>query len=1584
MRESVSHQTVGDASRHSHGLLKAVEGLRKQLLDIGKRNKLINAPIRKDRAKQITIEDELSDEIFRILYVRANSMTFLPADGVQADLDDEEDESVFLPTEDVAPGTPVASRHSDRKLQTRLPPGRLQKQLLTLYRDAQTLEEEQGVSILFLALGFLRWYESDSSKIERHAPLILLPVDLERDSARGKFRLKFRDQDLEPNLSLRAMLQNDHGLDLPDFPEGDDWLPSQYFRRVQNAVSSRERWRVRPNTIELSLFSFAKFLMWRDLDAAGLQSGAGSDLLERILVGGFESGGSIFAPDENLDRRFPDPRELGHIMDADASQTQVIAAACEGRNLVVQGPPGTGKSQTIANIIAAAAKSGKTVLFVAEKRAALDVVHDRLARCGLGPLCLELHSHKANRKNIYAELKRTLDLGEPREVSDERYERVRRLRDELNELAELLHAVDEATGETPYGVIGKIADLMESDTPRADFGISGIDGWSRDEFERRARAVAVLAAQTAEHGSEREHIWRGARRRLTQLDRRRLADRLREAVARLDRVAAALSDAAAAAGGDAAGTLASADQVARRLDALDAMPASVPGLLENEAVLEDAPAVLDLCESVAASQEVRSGLLAEVFEGALDLEWSTERRDFLQHGRSLFRFLSGAYRKAAGRLRSVHRSSPPKDFEGMLDLLDRLVEYRRGVRRIAGRAQLGREVFGRTWRVEETEVGSALPAVRWIAEQAEDLGSTAAVRRTVDGIPPGADLAAVAVNLRGAAGDWTEAWSGVAALVDPDLGEAFGVGRIEDVDLAALRARLAAWRTGAGSLENWLRLGAAARHASELGLDEIRHRIADGRVSPDDAQAALESIRAEAVWNRMRSGEPRLESIDGEERNRKIEEFKELDRRLQGLAAQEVALRHFRSMPAGASGQVGIVRGEIAKKMRHMRIRKLLDVAGEAVQSIKPVFLMSPLSVAQYLKAGGLGFDMLLIDEASQVRPADAMGAIRRCRQVVVVGDQKQMPPTSFFDRAVGADEESEDLEDPEEIQAAQAGAMESILSLCSSRSMAGGMLSWHYRSRHPSLIEVSNHEFYDNSLICPPSPDAKGAESGLSFAPVDGTYMRGKGRDNPKEAQAVCDGVLAHAREHPDQTLGVVALSVKQRDTIRNKLEFMRAEHPELEAFCKEGRDEPFFVKNLENVQGDERDVIFISIGYGKDAGGYMSQHFGPVSGDGGERRLNVLFTRAKHRCRVFSSIRHSDIRVDVTKHLGPRVLKRYLKFAETGELDIPVLTGAEMDSPFEEAVAKALHAHGYRVAAQVGSSGFRIDLAVYDPDDEGRFLLAIECDGARYHSSSWARERDRLRQAVLETKGWRFHRIWSTDWFYSRDAEVAKLLEAIEAARIDRHPAGRPEPAAPPPEVERAAPVEVRPPERTPYVEASFGIRESAHWHLHEVERDLVAKCVAEIVLTEGPVHLDEVTRRLARLWGYKRTGSRIRSAVVSGAGHAVSRGVIRYVDGPAGRFLDRCDRTGELRVRDRSGVESATLRRVDMLPPSEICAGILAAVERNIAIDAVDCAREVKSMLGFKSLSADMRRLVARLANDMVRDGSLTMAGKDFRLP
>ena len=390
-------------------------------------------------------------------------------------------------------------------------------------------------------------------------------------------------------------------------------------------------------------------------------------------------------------------------------------------------------------------------------------------------------------------------------------------------------------------------------------------------------------------------------------------------------------------------------------------------------------------------------------------------------------------------------------------------------------------------------------------------------------------------------------------------------------------------------------------------------------------------------------------------------------------------------------------------------------------------------------------------------------------------------------------------------------------------------------------------------------------------------------------------------------------------------------------------------------------------------------------MSSEGGERRLNVLFTRAKRQCRVFASIRHGDIRLDTTKHRGPRVLKRFLKYAETGELDVPVLTGGEPDSPFESAVARAVESHGYRVAGQVGSAGFLIDLAVYDPDDDGRFLLAIECDGARYHSSSWARERDRLRQAVLEGKGWRFHRIWSTDWFYNRDAELERLLEGIERARTGPATEARPRAAQPETVVVReespAAGDKSQAP-RPRYVEASFAV--PGYIPIHEADTATLEQCVTSVVEVEGPVHRGEIVRRVSQLWGYKRLGSRIRAAAAAGIEQAVRSKKIRRASADSDQFFDMHGAPEHPEsVRDRRG-SSASVRDPRVLPPTEIRAGIMQAVEASISVSPSECATDVARMFGYGSTTARIRKRFEVEAAWLVSQGRLAEVDGELRLP
>jgi very-short-patch-repair endonuclease len=738
----------------------------------------------------------------------------------------------------------------------------------------------------------------------------------------------------------------------------------------------------------------------------------------------------------------------------------------------------------------------------------------------------------------------------------------------------------------------------------------------------------------------------------------------------------------------------------------------------------------------------------------------------------------------------------------------------------------------------------------------------------------------------------------------------------------------------------------------------------------------------------MRSAQrefPELAQFDGLAHESLLSKFKELDQERISLARLEVATAHYDHIPriSGAIGEVGVIRREIAKKRKHLPIRRLLREAGRAIQSIKPVFMMSPVSVAQYLEPGILDFDLLVIDEASQVKPVDALGAIARCHQIVVVGDDKQLPPTGFFDKIVAGDDEDDD-------ESFQAGDVESILGLCSAQSMPSRMLEWHYRSRHHSLITVSNHEFYDNRLYVVPHPSISGSE-GLVFRHIkDGVYDRGGKRTNTVEAQAVAEAVLKHAEKTPHLSLGVGTFSVAQRDAVLNEIEQLRKENPSCEEFFATGVNEPFFVKNLENIQGDKRDVIFISVGYGKDSSGYMTMGFGPLSAEGGERRLNVLITRARERCEVFSSITSDDIDINRTKSFGTRSFKAFLSFAQNGHLDVGIKTGRDYDSEFEAEVARALEKLGHQIDAQVGVAGFRIDLAVVDPDKPGRYLLGIECDGASYHSSRSARDRDRIRQAVLEDRGWVIHRIWSTDWFRRPQEQLAKVTKAVENAKLkwsQRESTGDYRDDASE-NLDERVPQQIERTESSsednddpfssltiPYHEADFQIDSVIDWYgedIHEIDGNKLAKVFHRVVEIEGPIHREEIARRIATLWGLTRTGKRILEAVSTAEKIAIrNRNVIQQGD-----FIDVSTRE-TIVIRNRETVNSSNLRKPEFLSPSEIEAALLGLVRAHYGINKDEAVTSTARLFGFRTTSQQLREVFENVIEVMIGKSQLFLA-------
>ena len=515
-------------------------------------------------------------------------------------------------------------------------------------------------------------------------------------------------------------------------------------------------------------------------------------------------------------------------------------------------------------------------------------------------------------------------------------------------------------------------------------------------------------------------------------------------------------------------------------------------------------------------------------------------------------------------------------------------------------------------------------------------------------------------------------------------------------------------------------------------------------------------------------GNPALNTFTAEPHEKVREKFQKLDHELTLLNRLAIAARigSFEIPEGNDRGPKrdwtdgALVRQQVALKKKQISLRALTARALPAVKGLKPCLMMSPMTVAQFLEPRLPAFDVLVMDEASQILPEDALGAIARADQLVVVGDPKQLPPTGFFKEAA-ADDEGENDEDQTILHDS-----ESILDTCEAAFSQTKQLKWHYRSLHESLIAFSNYEFYSNSLQVFPSPIKDASIYGIRFHKVDGLYQNNQNR---VEAQAVVEAVANQLRSGTKKSIAVVTFNLKQKELLDDLLAEEGRKDPALAALIDEAEAdvEPLIIRNLESIQGEQRDLVYISVNFGPETpGGSVAQRFGPVNSATGWRRLNVLFSRAKERMEVYSSIYPEAIVAEPGAQTGPAYLSRFLAYAQKGTLETSKKTGGGFDSEFEQAVGDHLMQLGYRFDSQVGVAGFFIDLGVYPPGRTDRYMLGIECDGAAYHSSRVARDRDRIREDVLRGRQWNIYRIWSTDWYTNRGAAMKKLSAALKAA--------------------------------------------------------------------------------------------------------------------------------------------------------------------------------------------------------------------------
>ncbi len=943
-----------------------------------------------------------------------------------------------------------------------------------------------------------------------------------------------------------------------------------------------------------------------------------------------------------------------------------------------------------------------------------------------------------------------------------------------------------------------------------------------------------------------------------------------------------------------------------------------------------------------------------------------------------------------------------------------------------------RAVFGKEWKGRKTDLEKIKELAEWMLTLKKMVKTGKITERTFNIIENEPDAAKINGNIQKLTKDYTsflKIYKGIKKYIKIDEELVFGR-KLRFVHFHDMEQKMDNFQKGMPLLQKWSQLTAILGEKPNPITDPIIELIKADKIEIEDIIPCLQANFADDLLRNAFLNNPVLSNFIGEIHERKIGRFIDLDRDVIYLNRRRIANRISSHRPmlkiaASRHSELGILLSEFNRKRGHMPIRKLLTHTGGLIQKIKPCFMMSPLSVAQFIdpkNSQDLRFDVVIFDEASQVKPEDALGAFLRANQAVVMGDTRQLPPTSFFDIML-------ETVDDADYEIASLSDMESILHLCKGR-FPTKMLRWHYRSRHESLIALSNQEFYDNNLLIYPSPCHETDSLGLKFEYMEDTiYDRGKTSSNRLEARRVVEAAGDHYKKYGEtKSLGIGTFNIKQQQAILEEVELYLRKHPKLEKYFSSDIDEHFFVKNLETIQGDERDVIFISVGYGKDESGHLSLNFGPLNKEGGERRLNVLITRAREKCVVFSNFRYSEIDLNENAPFGLRALKSFLKYSETKRLDKTYTTGEETETAFEESLYEFLKVHGYLVHKQVGCAGFRIDLAVLDPEESGRYLIGIECDGESYHSSPVARDRDRLRQQVLEGLGWHIYRVWSTDWYRNRAESEKRLLKAVENAKNLKPIVGDVKKIVVEDSVEDEMFDEYEPsyekkihsqnnPTMTinelPYelevhddnhfdlntnindghglitepivntdekVEAQTDNAENdivldyntctelcipVSGQIHEKSTPELGVVVVQIVDTEGPVHVSEVIRRIRMGWGLKRAGKRIQDAIMDAIKFAQENGDIFIKD----EFL--YPKNGGVSVRRRSGDPPA---KINLICDDEIAEAVKIVIRTQYASPMAEIIKQTSRLFGIKVTRGATAKRIEGVLQQLIDDGEL----------
>jgi very-short-patch-repair endonuclease len=1331
------------------------------LADLGRRNPLIK--FRQDSPRSLEILTEQPDTLFKYLTEEKKELYFQPDSDAQTI---------------VTPRQANTSARNSVELRTRQPSNEQLKRLKKLRSEARRSLEERGVNSLFLAFGTLTWYDKDKQDEALLSPLILVPVELIKEPRRDVFKISVLEEDVVLNPTLSLKLKQTFGIELPEGEVIQEVTHSELIIQIRQLLSEQKTWQIQENVF-LSLFSYAKAAMVRDI----IENEA--RIFTHPILQAISGDLSVYQatykeplPASALDSQVK-PEQIFQILDADSSQQVVIEAAKAGSSFFVQGPPGTGKSQTIVNMIAELIGDGKSVLLVAEKDTALRVVYQRMFECGLNHMCLNLHhSGTTDKRKLVEDLSKTIKyIEDPTQTSegkrhDNFFVQLLSARQSISLYLESLHTREKPLDKSPFELFGELLRKQKDGTPHLNVLFPDFNQWSQSRLHQAKEALDQLAQFLPFLYGDRTTIW--AQSTLSsysyelELELRGKIEEFQQAIGSIQAINQKLQATFRV-------------EPLSNLELLETYCSALSHVLKAPQELPENWAEADIAAAQTAFAQLKTDVqIIENFESSLNQRYSPKlfsldlprlSERYQKYSRFWFiRIFNPSYWRDRKCLQKLRITTNQVSHHELKRDLAQAVQVQ-SVRELFSQSNYhARQVFDSLFHPQiskESELQPIEQALSWLIGLQQYSFSTDCVQQVVNSPSQRRDLAKLIQKLESSRDqirkglDFLLSHFNEKDIIDRDLPR-------NQISFAELRNLLNVAQSDLLYFQEWLTYRETCERLENLGAKKFLDALRSNRIDSKHWFPILEKLIYQTCLDSILARKPELKNFNIEVHERQLREFASLDYRQLDVARErlkQLHAKHWRDWgrTSVAQSELPRLKKEETKKRQHLPIRKLLNDKQKGIQNLaktlKPCWMMSPLSVSQYIDPNVIHFDVLIFDEASQLRTEDVVSSIIRSDQVIVIGDRKQLPPTSFFSTG----ENEEDGEDDND------ASYESILDECSN-FMFGRTLKWHYRSQDERLIAFSNLHFYDSQLVTFPNP-IQNPNLGVWFEHVpNGIYDRGGRRDNQREAEIVAQLVLKHIQQSPDQSLGIIAFSEAQADAIQEQIEILGKDYPKLEAFCRDNSSQ-FFLKALENVQGDERDVILLSVGYARDSQGKLSLNFGPLNKKGGERRLNVAVTRAKSKITLVSSILAGDIDLTRTQSDGVRVLCDYLEYAASGGERLQgnsYTDDLHFDSPFEEDVYHTMKQHSslqdYIIRTQVGCSGYRIDLAIAHNNRPGEFLLGIECDGSSYHSSSTARDRDRLRQQVLERLGWSIHRIWSTEWFRNKPEQVRLLIEKIK----------------------------------------------------------------------------------------------------------------------------------------------------------------------------------------------------------------------------